>query len=202
MLALCSCSKNSTDLSSDLKSLQKEVKWARYQQGKTKLSDKAIFSADDLDYYEISNDFKVKASFKKSNSTETLNIPTYSGIQKEFYHFGTASFAIKGFTYQLNIYKNIIGIQNKKYKDYLFLPFMDQTNGEETYGGGRYIDLKTGDIKDGFVIIDFNRAYNPYCAYGDGWNCPIPPVENHLKTEIKAGEKSYQGPKKNRILEN
>ena len=71
--------------------------------------------------------------------------------------------------------------------DHLFLPFTDNTNGVETYGGGRYIDLK---IPAGNTInIDFNKAYNPYCAYSDKYSCPIPPPENHLDIEIKAGIK-------------
>ena len=81
-------------------------------------------------------------------------------------------------------------------KDHLFVPFKDWTNGEESYGGGRYIDLKTGDITDGKITIDFNKCYNPWCAYSDGYNCPIPPVENHFELKIEAGEKMWTGKKK------
>jgi uncharacterized protein (DUF1684 family) len=74
------------------------------------------------------------------------------------------------------------------------LAFTDLTNGEDTYGGGRYIDLYISDIAEGHITIDFNKAYNPYCAYSDGYNCPIPPASNSINLEIKAGEKMYKGP--------
>ena len=79
------------------------------------------------------------------------------------------------------------------YRDYLFIPFKDLSNGEATYGGGRYMDIRMDDIKNGELMLDFNKAYNPYCAYSDGYNCPVPPVENHLETEVNAGEKSFGG---------
>jgi len=82
----------------------------------------------------------------------------------------------------------------EEYKNYLFLPFTDATTGVETYESGRYIDLQTGDIKNNQVVIDFNKAYNPYCAYVSGvYNCPIPPRENHLPVAILAGEKRFAG---------
>lgn len=80
----------------------------------------------------------------------------------------------------------------EKYKNHLFLPFTDLTSGEETYDNGRYIDLETVDIKNKTVEIDFNKAYNPYCAYVSyTYNCPIPPKENYLPVAILAGEKNY-----------
>jgi len=75
----------------------------------------------------------------------------------------------------------------------LFLPFKDFTNNESTYGGGRYINFLDTDIKDGKIEIDFNKSYNPWCAYSDGFNCPIPPKENHIETEVTAGEKNFKG---------
>ena len=79
----------------------------------------------------------------------------------------------------------------------LFLPFYDETNGDETNGGGRYMDIpKTTFDKKGWGTIDFNRAYNPWCAYKEGYNCPIPPKENRLPMRIEAGERLYAGPHK------
>jgi uncharacterized protein (DUF1684 family) len=77
--------------------------------------------------------------------------------------------------------------KQKEYKKYLFIPFRDLTSGKESYGGGRYIDteIPAGET----LILDFNRAYNPYCAYSHRYSCPIPPEENTLKVEIRAGEK-------------
>ena len=83
-------------------------------------------------------------------------------------------------------------MENPQYKDYLFLPFTDLTNNETTYGGGRYIDLKLKDIREeGRLTIDFNKAYNPYCAFGEGFSCPIPPDANKLNVRVEAGEQNY-----------
>jgi len=174
------------------------VKKVRAEQQKERLTGKVIFAREDLRYFDINEEYKVNAKFTPSSNEESFNIPTYSGQEKEFYKYGKINFTLKGKERALTIYRNLNTIKMTKYKDYLFLPFMDKTSGEITYGGGRYIDLKTSDIVDNMLVLDFNKAYNPYCAYGDGWNCPIPPVENHMEISIKAGEMAYSGPKKDR----
>jgi uncharacterized protein len=75
--------------------------------------------------------------------------------------------------------------------DRFFVPFMDATSGTETYAAGRYIEAELD--ANGNIMIDFNEAYNPYCAYSPRWSCPIPPVENRLKVPLRAGEKSPEG---------
>ncbi len=75
--------------------------------------------------------------------------------------------------------------------DYLFLPFKDDTNGETTYGGGRYLNLSISTLEEEGCYVDFNKGYNPWCAYRDGFNCPIPPAANHLQFEVKAGERGF-----------
>lgn len=147
----------------------------------------------DMRFYPPNTNFKVEAVLKINEITETFEIPTSSGSKKEFYKYADAFFEIDGKKYHVEIIRNIKLLQIPKYKDYLFLPFYDLTNGEETYGGGRYIDLDINDIKNNKLIIDFNKCYNPYCAYSIGYNCPIPPVANRLETAIKAGEKLYAG---------
>lgn len=81
-----------------------------------------------------------------------------------------------------------------QYKNYLFLPFTDLTNAVTTYGAGRHIDVETTDIKAGKLIIDFNKAYNPYCAYAAGFQCPLPPGECNLDIAVEAGEKTFGKP--------
>ena len=73
--------------------------------------------------------------------------------------------------------------------EHIFIPFADSTSGEDTYGAGRYLEL--GEIKNDRVVIDFNYAYNPYCAYSIDFSCPLPPAENYLAVAIEAGEKNY-----------
>ena len=118
-------------------------------------------------------------------------VQTHSGKQKPYREYGQVSFRIKDTLLTLHVYQNIDLINNATYKNYLFVPFNDLTNYVATYGGGRYIDITIDDIKNGKVLIDFNKCYNPYCAYADGYSCPIPPKENYLQMEIRAGEKAF-----------
>jgi uncharacterized protein len=91
----------------------------------------------------------------------------------------------------LQVFQNLGLLNDPKYSDHLFIPFTDGTTYTETYGGGRYIDLSTKDIKGDKLMVDFNKCYNPYCAYAEGYNCPIPPVENRLPISIHAGERNW-----------
>ena len=89
----------------------------------------------------------------------------------------------------LNIYRNLDIVNKEGYEDYLFLPFLDDTNGFESYGGGRYIELDVTEEDN--LVIDFNSAYNPYCTYNEKYSCPIVPRENYLPIEINAGVKAF-----------
>lgn len=151
-----------------------------------------------LHFYEADSNFRVQAKVTLLEDQKPFKMPTFDGTSKEFIRYATLSFTLAGESRQLTLYRNIALASNAEYKDYLFLPFTDQTNSTETYGGGRYIDVKTSDIKDGNITIDFNRAYNPYCAYSSGYRCPVPPEENDLSLAVKAGEKQYTGEKKQR----
>jgi uncharacterized protein (DUF1684 family) len=113
---------------------------------------------------------------------------------QQYYRYGEISFVINGKSCQLTVYQSKDLMQRAEYKNYLFIPFTDATNGTDTYEGGRYIDLSIPDIKDTKVIVDFNKAYNPYCCYTSGYDCPIPPKENALPVAINAGEMKYTKP--------
>ena len=115
-----------------------------------------------------------------------------SGKTKQQYRvYGIIHFNLHDTAVSLTIYQSRSLMSSEKYKEHLFIPFTDLTSGRETYGGGRYIDLSISDISNNTYIIDFNKAYNPYCAYTTGYNCPIPPKENDLSVAIKAGEMNY-----------
>ena len=115
--------------------------------------------------------------------TSTDRLPIYQRV-------GYLHFKIEDNDYSLSVFRNLDLSKKKEFKNYLFIPFKDFTNGVETYGGGRYLDIDK-PVKKGDWIIDFNKAYNPYCAYSYKYSCPIPPEENFLEVEIKAGVKNY-----------
>ncbi len=139
------------------------------------------------DFFEIDTTYTVTAKFARALNALPFQMKTTSSRLPVYEKYGTATFTLNGQEMQLQLYQSHSLREDEAYKDYLFLPFTDPTNGEETYGGGRFIDLS---IPEGnTIVIDFNKAYNPYCAYGEGFSCPIPPVENNLRTPIRAGVK-------------
>ncbi|WP_020604359.1 DUF1684 domain-containing protein [Spirosoma spitsbergense] len=145
-----------------------------------------------IHFYEPDSTYRIIATAERTVNAEPFDMPTYSGKTKEHVAYAVLSFVLDGKPQQLTVYRSLNLMKVPNYRDYLFLPFKDATSGKETYGGGRYIDFRTGDIKDGKVTLDFNRAYNPYCAYQEGYSCPIPPRNNMLSVAIEAGEKTYE----------
>lgn len=145
-----------------------------------------------MKFYGVDLSYRVVADFKASAAAAWIRFKT-SGTQDQVFRlYGTASFQLNGQPCQLNVYQSQDLLAAPQFKNYLFLPFTDSTSGNETYTSGRYIDLTTADIKNKKIILDFNKAYNPYCAYVSGvYNCPIPPKENALTVAIKAGEKAF-----------
>lgn len=149
-----------------------------------------------LDFYAPNQAYQCDCKFMATPDAKPFEMSTYSGQTKPFKSYGVADCVINGEHVDVNIYSSIRVQAMPGYEDYLFMPFKDYTNSESTYGGGRYIDLRMGNIQNGRVSIDFNKSYNPWCAYSDGYNCPIPPIENHFTMEILAGEKMWKGKKK------
>ena len=159
------------------------------------VKDHEVVKGDDkkfLQFFPIDETYRVVGNFEKAKDSKWFLMET-SGHEKKMYRvYGTISFTIHDTTATLNVYQAQNLMSDPKYKDYLVLMFTDKTSGDESYDVGRYLDLTTGDIKNNKVVIDFNKAYNPYCAYEkDKYNCPIPPKENNLPIAILAGEKAY-----------
>ena len=144
-------------------------------------------------FYNADENFKVQCRFEKSNDTAVVRMKTSGKTipQKDFMRYGKISFTIHDTSLTLTVYRSKELEHNPQYSRYLFIPFTDLTTGDETYGSGRYIDIFSYDIKNNLVEIDFNKAYNPYCAYSADYNCPIPPRENYLRVAIRAGEKTF-----------
>jgi uncharacterized protein (DUF1684 family) len=144
-----------------------------------------------LRFYDADSTYRVTAQAEVIMNGSAFLMPVFSGTGQQYERYAVLKFMLKGQPMQLTVYKSIALSKNPLYSDYLFLPFTDDTNGKDTYGGGRYIDLRTGDFKNGAVVIDFNKAYNPYCAFASGYACPKPPDENRLNIAVEVGEKLF-----------
>ena len=151
-----------------------------------------------LNFFNPDSTYSIIAAVKILKNEKIFKMPTYDGTNKEFIRYAQVNFVLNGQRLKLTLYRNIALMANPAYKNLLFLPFNDSSNGESSYGGGRYIDLDVNHIINKQIAIDFNKAYNPYCAYSDGYRCPIPPQENRLSIEILAGEKLFTGEKKHK----
>ncbi|MFT3747846.1 MAG: DUF1684 domain-containing protein [Agriterribacter sp.] len=149
-----------------------------------------------LRFYDADSTYNIVAKVEILPSAPGFIMPVFSGNGSEYTRYALLKFLLKGKAMRLTVYKSTALSGNSQYADYLFLPFTDKTNGEDTYTGGRYIDLSVKEFKNDTVIIDFNKAYNPYCAYSAGYSCPKPPDENKLEIKVEAGEKNFAGKKK------
>ena len=146
-----------------------------------------------LDFYPVNEKFRVVGKFDMRKNSPWFKMETSGAVKKIFRIYGTVRFSINDTIVILNIYQSQSFMETEKNKEYLFIPFMDLTSGDETYTSGRYLDLNINDIKNHSLVIDFNKAYNPYCAYvSNRYNCPIPPKENRLNVAITAGEKQFR----------
>lgn len=142
-----------------------------------------------LDFYPIDEKYIVVAKFVRTPEEKVFKMKTTGTRTPEYVKYGQLIFSLDGQEFKLNLYQNIDLIKKEGFEDYLFLPFSDLTCGKESYIGGRYIDMKIP--KSDTVIIDFNKAYNPYCAYNHKYSCPIVPLENDLQVAISAGVKKF-----------
>lgn len=154
------------------------------------LKDKDRKSFKGLDFFKFDSTYVVTATLKLTPDTDFFEMKTTTDRVSKERIFGILNFTLHGKEHQLNIYQGKDLMQKAGFEDYLFLPFLDETNGLESYGGGRYIDTRIpqGDT----IIIDFNKAYNPYCAYNDKYSCPIVPRVNYLKTRVEAGVMAFE----------
>ena len=156
---------------------------------KSPLTEKDRTDFKGLDFFPIDKAFTVEAKFTKSKNEKSFEMKTTTDRMPLYVKYGEVSFTINGENFKLNVYQNLELIKRPGFKKHLFLPFSDLTSGNETYGGGRYIDLEIPKGKT--ITIDFNQAYNPYCAYNPKYSCPIVPAENELLTNVNAGVKKF-----------
>ena len=134
-------------------------------------------------YYDENPDLHFSLDLELYDTHETVEMQTSTGDVALYLRWGKLSFEVNGEGAQLTVYRNRDGTG-------YFVPFADATSGTETYGAGRYLEI--ADQPDGRVLVDFNYAYNPYCAYNERWSCPLTPGENRLTVPIRAGERVFK----------
>lgn len=133
-----------------------------------------------LHYFPENRGLRLEVAIEEYPTQETVKMQTTTGDTQTYIRFGRIKFAVEGQEVALTVYT---------YADEFFLPFADSLAGVETYGAGRYLEVEPAG--KGQFLVDFNYAYNPYCAYNEAWSCPVTPAENRLKAPIRAGEKVY-----------
>lgn len=141
---------------------------------------------DGLDYYPPDPDYRFELSLDVDPEKEDVVVDTTQGGERQYRRWGTFTFRLNGAERTLAAYRSSPG------EDRLWVPFRDETNGDTTYGAGRYLDLDEDDRIDPDTetwVVDFNLAYSPFCAYSDAYECPIVPQENRLDTRVEAGER-------------
>ncbi len=189
-VAMLICTKSLAQCSEDsVIAFQKRINMEFSDSLESPLSQKERKKFTGLDFFPIDLKFCVIAEFKRTADQIKFLMPTTTDRKVYYVKYGILKFKIDSLDYSLNVYQNIELTKTEKYKNYLFLPFTDLSNGFESYGGGRFIDLEITNSEQ--MVIDFNKAYNPSCAYNHNYSCPIPPKENHLKLNIKAGVKKF-----------
>jgi len=149
-----------------------------------------------IDFYKPEYSWIIDGKVTLTPDEKEFELPTYSGKTRTYRKYALVALEHNGIHFQLSLYQNLSVKRDSTFLEYLFLPFTDLTNGETTYEGGRYLDFSIGEIQKETLKIDFNKCYNPFCAYSDGYNCPVPPADNRLKIEIPAGEKKFKKEKK------
>ena len=135
-----------------------------------------------LNYYPEAPGLVFEVTPEPFEEPELIDMQTSTGESARYLRWAHVSLPLTGGTVQLTVFRD-------PGNNSFFLPFQDGGRGVETYGAGRYVDVEA--LADRRLRINFNYAYNPYCAYNDGWSCPLPPVENRLNVPIRAGEKVF-----------
>lgn len=140
-----------------------------------------------LNYFPIDANYRISARLESIDNKKVVVLPTSDGLEKKYLEYGMAEFELNGELCKLLILEIM---EEGPYRGTLFLAFADATSAHETYGAGRYLDVKKTPGASS-ITLDFNQSYNPYCAYAENYSCPFPPRENVLKAAITAGEKTY-----------
>ena len=196
LLFLCilvSCTETpKDDYLKEIEEYQHEQNLKFHDDAQSPLTKEDIKTFKKLEFYPTNKKYRVVAKLEKTIDPPIFEMPTTTERKPLYIKYGMLTFTLDGIAHKIPIYQNKDLKRVPQYRDFLFLPFTDKTSGEGSYGGGRYLDILTTDEKkDGTIVIDFNKAYNPYCAYSDRYSCPLTPKENTISVAIPAGVKDY-----------
>jgi uncharacterized protein len=178
----------------EIKAFRKKLNEEYKDREKSPLETEELAKFEGHDFFPIDLDYRVKAKLTKAEGTPFFGMKTTTERVSMERIYGYINFTLDGKEFRLPVYQSQDLMKMEEYADYLFFPFTDETNGKQTYGGGRYIDLRIPKDRDN-LVIDFNMAYNPYCAYSSGFSCPLVPAENQMHIEVPAGVR-YHGKEK------
>lgn len=185
---------NSTGTSPEQSAAKRQIEAFRKQKDKffldnqdSPLTQEDKDQAKGLSYFDFDDTYRVNATLVPEQHPGIFRVQTSTGDHKEYTRIGRLEFELDG--QQLCLTAFMPPADEPLHGNRIFVPFRDKTSGKESYGAGRYLDLNKRE--GGEYIVDFNKAYNPYCAYSPYYSCPLPPGENNLAVEVRAGEKLY-----------
>jgi hypothetical protein len=187
-----SCSEKNPTYENEIKLFQYDLNVEFADAARSPLTAEGLKTFKALEFFEIDEKYNIEADFELTPGTPIFEMPTTTARLPLYRKFGIAHFTLNGKKMALSIYQSQELMTTVEYAEHLFLPFNDATNGTLTYGGGRFIDLEIPKEGSKTIRIDFNKAYNPYCAYNHTFSCPIPPSENNLPVAIPVGVKAYK----------
>jgi TonB family protein len=190
-LLLCSivtfAQKDSVKAVNDVLAFQKELNDSYKNPKESPLDPADLEKFTEHPFFPINLTYRVNAKLRVTPGTPVLHLKTSTSRLTNDRVYGYVEFSLRGKEFKLPVYQSAEANRDPEYADHLFFPFTDLTNGVESYGGGRYIDLQIPKGDD--IIVDFNKAYNPYCAYSSRYSCPKVPAENQMDIDIPAGVK-------------
>jgi len=187
-----SCNPQKEEFVKEVKQFQYELNVHYSDKKESPLTAEDLKDFKSLEFFEINENFKVTAKFEETPDTDIFEMATTTDRKPLYRIYGVATFELEGEEYNLNLYQNQQFMNSLEYGNSLFLPYTDLTNSVSSYGGGRYIDIGKPMNGATTMVIDFNKSYNPYCAYNKKYSCPIVPSENNLNIKIAAGVKKFK----------
>lgn len=192
LTSFVSCNSKKEDFIKEVQQFQYELNVHYSNAEESPLTEEELNSFKSLDFFEINSNYSVVAKFHKTPDTPVFEMPTTTDRKPLYRKYGVATFELNGDEFELNLYQNQQFMSSAEYGNSLFLPFTDLTNSGSSYGGGRYIDVEIPEEGVTTIFIDFNKSYNPYCAYNKKYSCPIVPSENNLNVKIEAGVRKFK----------